>query len=111
MKVCMHHFPFHKVYAQWVPRLLTDERKNKRFERTFAFLQRCQKEGKVVLDTIVTGGETWIQHFSPESKCSSLQWKHSTFPTETRCRTVSSVGKEMMTLFFDSTQKVWSIQS
>ncbi|GFS31103.1 histone-lysine N-methyltransferase SETMAR [Nephila pilipes] len=35
---------FHKVCAGWVPRLLTEEHKRKRFESAFAFSQCYQKE-------------------------------------------------------------------
>ncbi|KFM62375.1 Histone-lysine N-methyltransferase SETMAR, partial [Stegodyphus mimosarum] len=97
-KIIADHLEFRKVCARWVPRLLTEEHKGKRFESAFAFLQT---EGNDVLDKIVTGDETWIHHFSPETKRSSLEWKHCSSPTRKKCRTVPSAGKVMMTLFFD----------
>ncbi|GFT34442.1 hypothetical protein NPIL_177871 [Nephila pilipes] len=63
------------------------------------------KGSKRFLDTIVIGDETWIHYFSPETKCSSLEWKHPTSPT----RTLPSAGKVMMTLFF--AEKLWCVQS
>ncbi|KFM68018.1 hypothetical protein X975_04435, partial [Stegodyphus mimosarum] len=44
-KIIADHLKFHKVCARWVPRLLTDEHKGKRFESAFAFLQCYQTEG------------------------------------------------------------------
>lgn len=41
-----------------MPRLLTEEHKEKRFENAFAFLQRYQTEGYEFLDQIVTRYET-----------------------------------------------------
>ncbi|XP_035205247.1 histone-lysine N-methyltransferase SETMAR-like, partial [Stegodyphus dumicola] len=83
----------HGICARWVPRLLTEEHEGKGFERAFAFLQSYQTERNEFLDKIVTGDETWIHHFSPETKSSSLEWKHYSSPTRTKCRTVPSAGK------------------
>ncbi|XP_035209966.1 histone-lysine N-methyltransferase SETMAR-like [Stegodyphus dumicola] len=80
-KIIADHLKFRKVCARWVPRLLTEEHKGKSFESAFAFLQRYQTEGYEFLDKIVNGDETWIYHFSPETKRSSLEWKHCTSPT------------------------------
>ncbi|XP_035209507.1 histone-lysine N-methyltransferase SETMAR-like [Stegodyphus dumicola] len=96
-KIIADHLKFRKVCA----RLLLEERKGKRFESAFAFLQRYQTEGNEFLDKIVTGDETWIYHFSPETKRSSLERKYCSSSTRTKCRTVPSTGKVMMMLFFD----------
>ncbi|XP_035215058.1 histone-lysine N-methyltransferase SETMAR-like [Stegodyphus dumicola] len=79
-KIIADHLEFRKVCARWVPRLLTEEHKRKHFESAFAYLQRYQTEGNEFLDKIVTGDETWIHHFSPKIKRSSLEWKHCSFP-------------------------------
>lgn len=77
-------------------RLLEKEHKEKHFESAFKFLQCYQKEVNAFLNRIVTGDGTWIQHISPEMKCSSLDSKHSTPLT----RTVLSAGKMIIKLFF-----------
>ncbi|XP_035210768.1 histone-lysine N-methyltransferase SETMAR-like [Stegodyphus dumicola] len=82
-KIIADHLKFRKVCARWVPRLLTEEHKEKRFESAFAFLQRYQTEGNEFGVIIVTGDETWIHHFSPETKRSSLEWKQCSSPTRT----------------------------
>ncbi|XP_035229452.1 histone-lysine N-methyltransferase SETMAR-like [Stegodyphus dumicola] len=102
MKVSIKIIADHlKVCARWVPRPLTEEHKGKRFESASAFLQRYQTEGNEFWDKLMTRDETWIHYFSPETKCSSLEWKHCSSPTQTKYRTVPSAGKAMMTLFFD----------
>jgi hypothetical protein len=39
-------------------------------------LTRYVQEGDEVLDSIVTGDETWGFHHTPESKQRSPQWRH-----------------------------------
>ncbi|XP_035221949.1 histone-lysine N-methyltransferase SETMAR-like [Stegodyphus dumicola] len=85
-KITADQLQFYKVCAQWVPRLLTVEHEGKRIEIALKFLQCYQKEGNEFLDKIVTGDESWIHHFSPETKRSSLKWKHSTSQTQKKCR-------------------------
>jgi len=36
--------------------------------RYFEFLERYESEGETFLDSIVTGDETWVCHYIPESK-------------------------------------------
>jgi hypothetical protein len=33
-----------------------------------------------MLNGIVTGDESWVRHYQPESKCASMQWKYSIGP-------------------------------
>jgi hypothetical protein len=40
-------------------------------------LTRYAQEGDELLDSIVTGDETWVFHHTPESKQQSLQWRHT----------------------------------
>lgn len=91
-----------KICARWVPRLLTEEHKGKRFLSALKFLDRYEKEGNDFLDKIVTGDECWVHHFSPETKRSSHEWKHPHSPPPKKCRKVPSVGKVMLTIFFDN---------
>jgi len=62
---------FHKVCARWVPRELTAEHKRKRVEICHRLLNRYKNEGEEFLSRIVTGDESWIHHYEPEStqKC------------------------------------------
>ncbi|GFU53874.1 mariner Mos1 transposase [Nephila pilipes] len=67
-KIIADYFQFHKIGAQWGPRLLMVEHKGKHFETSFAFLQRYQQKGNEFWVTFVTGDETFNLHFSPEKK-------------------------------------------
>lgn len=58
---------YRKVSCRWVPKLLDDLNKAKRM-MSLQHLQRYSEEGERFLDLIVTGDETWVLHFTPESK-------------------------------------------
>jgi hypothetical protein len=61
-----------KVCACWVPRSLTDDHKTLQKEVCSDLLSCCEAYGESFLLWIVTGDETWIHHFEPETKNS--QW-------------------------------------
>jgi histone-lysine N-methyltransferase SETMAR len=64
-------------------------------------LQRYSEGGERFLDLIVTGDETWILNFTPESKQQSMVWKHPGLPSKKKFRRTPSVGKLMVTVFWD----------
>jgi hypothetical protein len=61
-----------------------------------------QEEEEEFLSRIVTGDETWVHHYEPESKWQSMEWKHRGLPTKKKFKTQSSAGKMMLTVFWDS---------
>jgi hypothetical protein len=54
------------------------------------------------LGRIVTGDETWVHHYEPESERQSMEWKHPGSPMKKKFKTQSSAVNVM--LFF-GTQK------
>ena len=88
-KIIADHHKFRKASARWVPLLLNEEHKEKHSDSAFAFLQRYQADGNEFWYKIVTEDETWILHFSSETKRSSLK-KHCSSPTRIKCRAVLS---------------------
>ena len=68
---------YRKLYARWVPKMLTDDHKTKRMGSALKFLPRYAQEGDEFLDSIMTGDETWGFYHTPESKQQSLQWRHT----------------------------------
>jgi histone-lysine N-methyltransferase SETMAR len=61
-----------KVCSRWVPRMLTQEKKQKHVEIYEELLKRYREEGDQFLLNIVTGNESWIHHFDPEEKRLSM---------------------------------------
>lgn len=90
-----------KVSARWIPRLLTEEHREKRVSASKHFLHRYRREGEAFLDRIVTTDETWIYLFDPETKEQSRQWKTPGSPTPKKAKVTKTTGKQMYIFFAD----------
>jgi hypothetical protein len=64
-------------------------------------LQRYEDHGEEFLSRTVTGGETSVFHYIPESKAESMTRKHPHSPVKNKFKTVQSAGKVMATVFWD----------
>jgi histone-lysine N-methyltransferase SETMAR len=93
---------YSKVCSRWVPRQLTEELKQSRFEVCKQMLQRYQTEGEQFMKSIVTGDESWAHHYEPETKRQSMQWHHLGSPSPKKFKLSPSAGKVMISVFWDS---------
>ncbi|KAJ4447820.1 hypothetical protein ANN_09828 [Periplaneta americana] len=91
-EIVTKHLLFKKVCARRVPENLSSEPKMQRLGAALTFLQRYRDDGDEFLDRIVTGDETWISHFTPETKQQSMHWRHSGSPVRTKFK--HAVGTE-----------------
>jgi [histone H3]-lysine36 N-dimethyltransferase SETMAR len=91
-----------KVCARWVPRMLSPMQKQDRMQICQSLLDQYNANPGEFVSRIVTGDETWVHHWDPESKQESMQWKHKTSPSPVKFRTQPSAGKIMATIFWDS---------
>lgn len=91
-----------KVCARWVPRLLSERHKEQRVDAALQFQQFFDDEGDGLFNRIVTGDETWVHIWTPESKRQSMVWKGKDEPTPKKAKVVESAGKVMATIFWDS---------
>jgi histone-lysine N-methyltransferase SETMAR len=71
---------YRKLWARWVPKMITDDQQTKGMGSALNFLTRFDKEIKEFLDSIVTGDETWGFHHTHESsttmmRCKKTQWR------------------------------------
>jgi len=55
----------------------------------------------IFLLRIVTGDESWYQHFEPETKWQGTEWRHLHSPSK-KAKTVPSAAKVMGTVFWDA---------
>jgi hypothetical protein len=84
-----------RVAAKFVPLLLTQDQKNRR-------LDICQDLKKQVenyadfLSKVITGDETWINGYDPETKQQSSQRKSPHSPRPKKARQVKSHAKSML---------------
>jgi len=53
----------HNVCSRWVSRQLTTQHKSQSMGFSLQHLQRYQNEGEDMLSPIVTGDESWVQHY------------------------------------------------
>ena len=90
-----------RVSAKFVPKLLTMEQKQLRLEITQDMLD-CVESDSNFLNTVITGDESWVYGYDPETKVQSSQWKHSSFPRPKKARQDRSNVKALLTVFLDS---------
>ena len=75
-----------------MPRLLTADQKRTRMKISEQCLERFNKKKTDFVRRFITMDETWIHHYTPESKHQSKQW------TEAGC----SARKVMASVFWDA---------
>ena len=92
---------YSKVCARWVPRQLSEDHKTARVDMCTQLLEHYQTD-PTFLDRIITGDETWVHHYEPESKRTSMEWRHPTSPKTKKFKAEKSAGKVMATIFWDS---------
>ena len=90
-----------RVSAKFVPKLLTEQQKELRKEIFEDMLNLANHDPKFI-KTIITGDETWVYGYNPETRFQSSQWKHLESPRPKNAQQVCSNVKVMLTCFFDS---------
>lgn len=101
-KILHEHLGMTKVSARWVPRMLTPPQKQQRVKCSREFLDLCRDDADGILNRIVTGDETWVHHYEPESKQESMQWHKKGTPPPKKFKVSQSAGKIMATVFWDA---------
>jgi hypothetical protein len=97
---------FHKVCARWASKELTDEHKHMRLDICSHHLVRYLEEGDNFLQRIITGDETRVHHYQPETKRKIMQWKQPSSPAAKEFKTQPSASKLMFTIFWDSQRPI-----
>ncbi len=90
-----------KVSARWVPRLLTNAHREARMSAALELLSRYHEEGEDFLSRIVTGDESWVHYWTPETKEASKVWKRKDEEAPHKAKQIPSAGKVMATVFWD----------
>ena len=90
-----------KLCARWVPRVLTDQQKLERVDVSQHNLDMFKHNRKEFLRRFVTVDETWIHHYTPETKEQSKQWVEAGGSAPKSSKTQQSAGKVMATVFWD----------
>ena len=58
------------------PKQLTEEHKQTRVDICLKHLDHYGNERDIFLDRNITGDETWVHDYEPESKRQSMEWKY-----------------------------------
>ena len=77
LKIVRERLGLRKICTRWVPHLLTDEQKQSRVRLALQVIEKYDKCDPRHLEEIVTGDETWIYHFQPDSKAENKVWVSS----------------------------------
>lgn len=91
-----------KLSARWVPRLLTVDNKRLRERDSEACLNMFRRNPKNFFQRLVTCDETWVHHYTPETKEQSKQWVGPGESAPKKAKTVPSAAKVMASVFWDS---------
>ena len=68
LKILRERLGLPNICTRWVPHLLTDEQKQIRVRLASQVIEKYDKCEPCRVEEIVTGDETWIYHFQPDSK-------------------------------------------
>ena len=71
-----------KVCAKMVPKELTEEQK----QRSVTIFQDILERQDHILGSVITGDETWVYQYDPETKRRSAQWKTANSPRPKKFR-------------------------
>jgi hypothetical protein len=82
-----------------VPRLLTADQKRTRVKICEQCLERLNKNKTDFLRRFITMDETWIHHYTPESKQQPKQWTEAGCSAPKKAR---SARKVMASVFWDA---------
>ena len=95
--------------AHWVSHLLTDEQKQSQVRLPLQVIEKYDKCDPRCLEEIVTGNESWIYHFQPNSKAKNKVWVSSEgYRPVIACRCKTS-NHMLYAIFFDSKGPVLQI--
>jgi hypothetical protein len=64
-------------------------------------LTQYEQEGETFSKCIITGYESYVHFFTPESKRASSEWRHQSSSRPKKVRSQASAGKVLLTIFWD----------
>ncbi|GFS00937.1 histone-lysine N-methyltransferase SETMAR [Elysia marginata] len=82
--------------------MLTDEMKMQRKRMCAKLLKYYEEEGEEFIQRIVTGDESWVHHYDPESKRQWMEYRHKSSPSPRKFKVAASARNMMLTVFWDS---------
>jgi len=90
-----------KICAKLVPKILTNEQRGNRRNGCLDLLEGIESD-KNFFRHVITGDETWIFEYDPDTKRQSSEWHTSKSPRPKKARMSKSKIKTTLICFFDS---------
>lgn len=90
-----------KVCARWIPHLLTDDQKYERVRIASQLLDTYKNADQKRMNVIVTGDETWVYFYEPDSKQKNKVWVGENDGRPQIARRARTSKRIMYALFFD----------
>lgn len=98
-----------KRCSRWVPHKLTDDQKDRRVDWCRFMIDKFDGGKKKNVYDILTGDETWLYNYDPETKRQSTVWCFEDERTPTKCRRARSSQKQMIASFFCKTGHIATV--
>ena len=109
LRILRERLGLREICARWVPHLLTDEQKQSRIRLASQVIEKYDKCDPRRLEEIVTGDETWIYHFQPDSKARNKVWVSSEGDRPVIAGRCKTSNRMLYAIFFDSKGPVLQI--
>ena len=100
------HLTVKKICSRWIPHNLSIAQKKARVDWSKEMLQKYDRGASKHVYDIVTGDESWIYAYEPESKQQSTVWVFQDEPNPTKVARARSTSKQMIACFFGKTGHV-----
>lgn len=91
-----------KLSARWVPKALRPDQMDVRTDLSMSILSKIDADEDEFMNRIITGDETWIYQYDPETKQQSKQWLPRGSSGPIKVKAEKSAEKVMATVFWDS---------
>lgn len=89
-----------KLCARWIPHQLKDHQKEARVAFCLSTLSQFNQGNSELVGNIITGDETWVYFYDPETKVQSKQWVMDFEDVPVKFMRARSIGKVMVAVFF-----------
>ena len=97
--ILLHDLGMRKVCAEMVPEILSEDQKQNQVKFCKDMLEKI-KDNPDILRQIITGDETWVFQYDPETKRQSMQWKTAESFGPKKAHMSKSKIKVMLIAFF-----------
>ena len=91
----------YRVAAKFVPRLLTPPEQKEHCVAICQELHQCALDDPSFMSRVITGDESWVYGYDPETKRQSSRWKSPGSPRPKKARQSRSATKSMLIVFFN----------